>query len=101
MDRKLLMRVLMKYLLLGLVFSAACAGSQPKYVNIAAVRHDISDTIAQDSASQRKIVSMGHTTNDSAVVFTQTSSNAPKREETWVRDGGAWKMKEAKDMANM
>lgn len=90
----------MKFLLLGLVLSAACAGSQPKYVNVAAVRHDISDSIAQDSVAKRKIVSMGHTTNDSAVVFTQTSNDAPKREETWAKDGGGWKMKEAKDMAN-
>lgn len=91
----------MKFLLLGLVFSTACAGSQPTYVNVAAVRHDISGTIARDNASKRTIVSMGHTTNDSAVVFTQTSNAAPKREETWVRDGGTWKMKEAKDLANM
>ncbi|MEO8843817.1 MAG: hypothetical protein ABI591_06840 [Kofleriaceae bacterium] len=90
----------MKFLLLGLVFSTACAGSQPTYVNVASVRHDISDTIAHDPA-QRKIVSMGHTTNESAVVFTQASTDAPKREETWVKDGGGWKMKEAKDLANM
>jgi hypothetical protein len=90
----------MKSLLLGLIFLGACAGSQPKYVNVSAVRHDINDTIVHDGSSPRAIVSMGHTTNDSAVVYTQAGT-APKREETWVRDGGAWKMKEAKDLANM
>jgi hypothetical protein len=95
------MRTTMKFLLLGLVFSSACAGSQPKYVNVAAVRHDIGDSIAQDSVAKRKIVAMGHTTNESAIVFTQTSNAAPKREESWVKDGSGWKMKEAKDMANM
>ncbi len=91
----------MKFLLLGLVFASACAGSQPKYVNVAAIRHDIGESISHDSTSQRKIVAMGHTTNDSAVIFTQTSTEAPKREETWVRDGSAWKMKEAKDTTAM
>ena len=90
----------MKFLLLGLIFASACAGSQPKYVNVAAVRHEINDSISHDAA-QRRIVSMGHTTTDSAVIFTQTSADAPKREEMWVRDGGAWKMKEAKDTAAM
>lgn len=89
----------MKFLLLGIIFAGACAGSQPHYVNVAAVRHDISETIAKDP-QKRTIVSMGHTTNDSAVIYTQ-SADAPKREETWVRDNGEWKMKEAKDLAKM
>ena len=91
----------MKALLLGIFFAGACAGSQPHYVNVAAVRHDINTTIDQDPAQKRAIVSMGHTTNDSAVIYTQVSDGAPKREETWVRDNGAWKMKEAKDLAKM
>jgi hypothetical protein len=40
---------------------------------------------------------MGHTTDDSAVVYTQTAKGAPTVEETWVKDGDGWKMKGATD----
>lgn len=90
---------------LALLFVGACAGSQPHYTNVAAVRHEISDQIDHDassgSATKRSIVSMGHTTNDEAVIFTQTAKDSPKREETWVHDGDQWKMKESKDLAGM
>ena len=79
-----------------------CATTNPKFVNVAAVRTDINHTISQDADSghttSRYIVSMGHTTNDSAVVYTQTSKTSPRREETWVHDPSGWKMKEAKDL---
>ncbi|MFT3694976.1 MAG: hypothetical protein QM831_17635 [Kofleriaceae bacterium] len=94
----------MKFLA-ALLFVGACAGSQPHYTNVAAVRHEISDQIDHDASSgsstKRSIVSMGHTTNDSAVIFTQTAKDSPKREETWVNAGGQWKMKESKDLAGM
>jgi hypothetical protein len=91
----------MKSLLLGLIFLGACAGSQPHYTNVAAVRQDIKATIATDNAHPRSIISMGHTTNDSAVIYTQAAKGAPTVEESWVRDGGAWKMKDSHDQANM
>jgi hypothetical protein len=90
----------MKSLLVGLVFLAACAGSQTHYTNVAAVRSDIRETIAHDG-SPRQIVSMGHTTDDAAVVYTQTSKDAPRIEEHWVHDTSGWKLQDSKDQAHM
>ncbi|HEY0254950.1 MAG TPA: hypothetical protein VGC41_25665 [Kofleriaceae bacterium] len=94
----------MKFLA-ALLFVGACAGSQTHFTNVASVRHDISDQISKDastgSSTQRSIVSMGHTTNDTAVIFTQTAKDAPRREETWTHSSGQWKMTESKVMANM
>lgn len=84
----------MKSLLLGMIFLVACAGEQKHYTNVAHVRQDIRASIAQ-SGPTRDIVSMGHTTDDSAVVFTQTAKGAPTVQETWVRDGSGWKMQGA------
>jgi hypothetical protein len=89
----------MRALLLGLLFTVACATSG-KYVNVAAVRDDINDTIKRDPSSPRTIVSMGHTTEQSAVVYTQASKSAPRREESWVKDAGGWKLKDAKDVGD-
>jgi hypothetical protein len=89
----------MRALLFGLLFTIACA-TNGKYVNVAAVRSDINDTIKRDASSPRTIVSMGHTTEQSAVVYTQTSKSAPRREEDWVKDGSGWKLKEAKDLGD-
>ncbi|MEO6774911.1 MAG: hypothetical protein ABI467_18225 [Kofleriaceae bacterium] len=89
----------MKSLLIGIVFAAACAGSQPHYTNVASVRQDIKASIARDNAHAREIISMGHTTDDSAVVFTQAAKDAPRVEETWVRDSAGWKMKSGTDQA--
>jgi hypothetical protein len=86
----------MKSLLLGLIVLAACAGEQRHYTNVAHVRQDIRASIAQ-SGTTRDIVSMGHTTDDSAIVFTQSAKGAPTVEETWVKDGAGWKMKDAGD----
>jgi hypothetical protein len=89
----------MKSLLLGIVFAVGCAAPQTHYTNVAHVRQDIKATIAQDNSHPRDIVSMGHTTNDSAVIFTQTAKDAPKVEESWVRDGSGWKMKSGGEQA--
>lgn len=83
----------MKSLLLGIVLAAGCAAPQTHYTNVAHVRQDIKASIAQDNAHPRQIVSMGHTTNDSAIVYTQASKGAPTVEESWVHDGSGWKMK--------
>ncbi|MEP6859313.1 MAG: hypothetical protein ABJE66_01750 [Deltaproteobacteria bacterium] len=89
----------MKSLLLGIVFAVGCAGPQTHYTNVAHVRQDIKATIAQDNGHPRDIVSMGHTTNDSAVIFTQTAKDAPTVQESWVRGGSGWKMKDGTDQA--
>lgn len=77
-----------------MIFLVACAGEQKHYTNVAHVRQDIRASIAQ-SGPTREIVSMGHTTDDSAVVFTQTAKGAPTVQETWVRDAAGWKMQGA------
>ena len=83
----------MKSLLLAIVIAAGCAAPQTHYTNVAHVRQDIKASIAQDSSHPRQIVSMGHTTDDSAVIFTQTAKDAPTVQESWVHDGSGWKMK--------
>jgi hypothetical protein len=92
----------MRALLLGLLITFGCATGSP-YVNVASVRNDINDTITRDASSgqttARYIVSMGHTTEQSAVVYTQTSKTSPRREETWVHGATGWKMTDAKDIA--
>jgi len=93
----------MRALLFGLLFTLGCAANS-HFVNVAAVRTSINDTISHDASAghttARYIVSMGHTTNDSAVVYTQTSKTSPRREETWVHDASGWKLKDAKDLAD-
>jgi hypothetical protein len=94
----------MRAILLGLLFTIGCATTNPKFVNVAAVRNNINDTISHDAAggqtTSRYIVSMGHTTNDLAVVYTQTSKTSPRREETWVKGSAGWQLKEAKDVSD-
>ncbi len=90
----------MKSLLLGLVFTAACAGPQTHYTNVAAVRSDIKASIAHDRWP-RQIISMGRTTDDTAVVYTQTSNDAPRVEEHWVHAANGWKLEGSKDQAHM
>jgi hypothetical protein len=96
------MRAILFTLGISFVLTAACAHtSAGSHVNVAAVRHDILDTIKSDgSAPQRTIVSMGHVTADSAVVYTQEKPGAPKHEEMWARDTSGWKLKDSKDLAS-
>lgn len=55
-------------------------------VNVAAIRHEIADTIHGD----RAIVSMGHVERDKAIVFTESKDKA-RHQEIWVRgDAGRW-----------
>ena len=88
----------MRALLLGLVFTVACAANQ-KFVNVAAVRTDINQTIA-GSSNHRTIVSMGHTTETSAVVYTQAGKDSPRSEETWEKGAGGWSLKDTKVLAD-
>jgi len=87
------MAEVMKSLLLGIVLAVGCAAPQTHYTNVAHVRQDIKASIAQDNSHPREIVSMGHTTDDAAIVYTRASKDAPQVEETWVHDGSGWKMK--------
>ena len=81
----------MKFLLA--IVLAACAAPQT-HVNVAHVRDDISGVIASDSANPRTIVSMGHTTNNAAIVFTQ--SGASRHEESWVHGARGWTLANTK-----
>lgn len=79
----------------------ACAhssGARP--INVHAVRVDIKDTINANPGAPgpRAIVSMGKVTADSAVVYTQATGGA-RREETWVKQGGAWALTDAREIA--
>jgi len=82
---------------LFLSLTAACA-TGPRAVNVAAVRHDINDTI-QSQQADRTVTSMGKTTSERAVVFTTTKAGV-RQEETWVRDGSGWKLDKSSAMAN-
>lgn len=82
----------MKFLLA--IVLASCAAPQT-HVNVAHVRDDINDVIAHDNSNPRSIVSMGHTTNDSATVFTQ--SGASRHEESWVHSASGWTLANTKD----
>jgi len=87
----------MKFLIaITLAAAAACAAPQT-HVNVAAVRHDIKDVIDRDRANPRTIVSMGHTTADSAVVYTQAVA-APRHEESWIRGASGWALAGSKDV---
>jgi hypothetical protein len=78
----------MKFLL-AIVLAAACAAPQTNHVNVAIVRDDIKDVIAHDQSNPRTIVSMGHTTNDAATVYTK-SPDGNQREENWVHNSQGW-----------
>lgn len=79
-------------LLLSLSLSfTACAGSQAKRpINVAAVRHEINDTIAVQT-NDRSVTSMGKVTAERATVFT-TAKTGLRAEETWVKSDAGWKL---------
>ncbi len=82
----------MKFLLA--IVLAACAAPQT-HVNVAHVRDDIGDVIAHDNSNPRSILSMGHTTNDAAIVFTKGSD--ARHEESWVHSARGWTLANTKD----
>ncbi len=77
----------MKFLL-AIALVAGCAAPQTNHVNVAVVRDDIKDVIAHDSSNPRTIVSIGHTTNDSATVYTKGADG--NHEENWVHNAQGW-----------
>jgi hypothetical protein len=82
----------MRTVVASLLFIAACA-SGPRPVNVAHVRAEIVETIDATS-KDRKVTSMGKTTDDRAVVYTTLASGG-RQEEVWVKQNGAWKMETA------
>ncbi|HEY1548053.1 MAG TPA: hypothetical protein VGG28_09535 [Kofleriaceae bacterium] len=78
----------MKFLL-AIALAAGCAAPQTNHVNVAVVRDGISDVIQHDSSNPRTIVSMGHTTNNTATVYTK-SADGNQREESWVHSAQGW-----------
>jgi len=72
----------------------------PRPVDVAAVRREIKGEMAHDWTAagrfhgERAIVSMGHVTRDSAVVY--TDAEGKRYEETWVRQGNSWKLGDLK-----
>ena len=78
------------------VLACAPAPQGPRPVNVAAVRHEISDAIGGD----RKITAVGHVTEDRAIVYTANASNA-RAEETWVRGPDGWKLDHAAAMSSL
>jgi hypothetical protein len=86
--------------LLFLLTTAACATSQTTgaggKANVLYVKKDIAAAIdaSPGEAGPRSIVSMGATTTDKAVVYTDAADG--RREETWVRGPSGWTMTEGK-----
>jgi hypothetical protein len=85
----------MRKLIIAALLLSACATTSTTnsagHVNVAFVRHEIKDAIAAQHDA-RIIISMGHVTKDSAVVYTSAAPDAPRHEETWVRGAEGWKL---------
>lgn len=69
--------------------ACAPAPSGPRAVDVAAVRREIRGEMPQ----ARTIISMGHVTADTAVVYT-TDAAGTRFEETWIRSAGTWQRKD-------
>ncbi len=89
----------MRSIFLALALFTACAstGGAHRPVNVAAVRSEINGTIRAHE-NDRTIHSMGKVSAERAVVYT-TSKSGAKQEETWIRDGGGWKLEGASAVA--
>ena len=72
---------------------SACATTHSNTVNVAAVRHEINDTIS-DQHGERSIYSMGKVTADHAVVYTE-GKDGSKQEENWIKTDGTWRQEGA------
>lgn len=109
-------------LILGLLLATSCASGPRPVANIPAIRHQIDDAIAADTAqarrttdfayeaasgtqvgdpverlpSSRKITAMGRVRSDRAVVYTRPG--AVKLEETWVREPEGWKLAHVREL---
>lgn len=89
------MRIITAFVLSLSLGAAACA-TGPRAVNVAAVRHEINDTLAAQNAD-RSVTAMGKTSQERAVVYT-TSNAGVRQEETWVKDGAAWRLDKSSAM---
>jgi molybdopterin-guanine dinucleotide biosynthesis protein len=78
--------------------ACASSGGANRPINVAAVRHEINDTIHADK-NDRDVTAMGRVRADNAVVYT-TSKTGVRQEETWVKAGGAWKLDKAVSMSS-
>jgi hypothetical protein len=91
----------MRAILSVLILSAACATTTPgaaRPVNVAFVRHEVNDAIARQP-DHRAIVSMGHVTDDVAVVYTEKSPGE-RAEETWIRTKDGWQLQTSHEVAS-
>lgn len=77
-------------LAIALSACAPAATGPGGHVNVAVIRHQISDQINADHGD-RTITSMGKVTADHATVYTTTGSGV-KTEENWVKDASGWKL---------
>ena len=77
---------------------ASCAAQSHQVarpVNVASVKHQIED--AMDGS--RTVTAMGRTRADAAVVYTRDKSGA-RHEESWIRQGGSWKLASSTALAS-
>src|SRR6476659_10324752 len=84
----------MRSLLFVFLIAACAPATRPGTVNVAAVRSEINGTMRSEK-NDRTIHSMGKVTPVRAVVDTTSKDGATKQEETWVKDGSAWKLENA------
>ncbi|MDB4959587.1 MAG: hypothetical protein JWO36_7156 [Myxococcales bacterium] len=76
------------------LFACAPAAQGPRPVNVAFIRHDIQLALPEG----RVVTSMGHTTEQSAMVFTAERAGGSRHEETWMRTGDGWKLQSSRDL---
>ena len=76
---------------------AGCASGPPlgqpgaPTVDVSDIRHEI------QHVDNRPIISMGHVTQTSAIVFTE--DGVGRREELWQRDATGWKLRDSRPVA--
>ncbi|MBA3460876.1 MAG: hypothetical protein H0T46_12985 [Deltaproteobacteria bacterium] len=85
------------FLALTIALSACASTSGPRPINVAAVRHQINDTIQAEPSADRSVTSMGAVRESRAVVYT-TNKAGVRQEETWIKDSGGWKLEKSTAM---
>ena len=75
---------------LALSACAPAATGPGGHVNVAVIRHQISDEIKAEHGD-RTITSLGKVTADHATIYTTTAGGV-KTEEHWAKDAGGWKL---------
>lgn len=89
----------MKSVMFAVLLSlGACATtSSSSRINVHAVRVDIQRAIGDSPEGDRRIVSMGKVTGESAVVYTE--AGAARREETWSKSPSGWSLRDSREIA--